>query len=406
MTRRLAVLLLILAAVIGFAVARRPGPVPPLPGTQALRETDSPAGTATWSSWPQAGHDAQRSGAATVTGPTTGHLRWTRQLEGNVTPGPVVAPDGTIVAASNAGVLHGIDPATGRDRWAFDGRGGYGLDLSTSPAVLPDGTVLWPGPHNTLYAVQRGRELWHLVLRGQPSSPAVTADATQAVIGSSDGVVTALRLADHAVLWQTDIGQTSYGSVAISPVDAHRSYQTVDNDLVALQDGKVAWRRSTGDLVEVSPAVGPDGTVVTGSNDRYEVAYRPDGSRAWRFRLGGQTYSSPIVTADGTAWFGDHRAYVTGIDIRTGRIRGRFRGESVQPRGGNTVGVWSSPLVDAAHHVYWGTRLGHIYGRAPSGEQLFDIATGATVDSYPALTADGLLVVGVTDGRLLGIADR
>ncbi|MEJ7583020.1 MAG: polysaccharide deacetylase family protein [Acidimicrobiales bacterium] len=30
---------------------------------------------------------------------------------------------------------------------------------------------------------------------------------------------------------------------------------------------------------------------------------------------------------------------------------------------------------------------------------------GATVDSYPALTADGALIVGVTDGRLLAIAD-
>lgn len=404
-TRRLAFLLAVLAALVAVLVARRPGPVPPLPGTQPLQQTGTAPGTSTWSAWPQAGHDAQRSGAATVRGPQTGRLRWTRRLEGNITPGPVVAPDGTVVAASNAGVLHGIDPATGADRWSFDGRGSYGIDLSTSPAVLPDGTVLWPGPHDTLYAVVAGHELWRLVLHGQPSSPAVTGDASVAVVGSSDGVVTAVRLADHQVLWRTALGGTSYGSVALSPVDEHRAYQTVDDALVALQDGKPVWRRRTGDLVEVSPAVAPDGTVVTGSNDRYEVAYRPDGRRAWRFRLGAQTYSSPVVNADGTAWFGDHKAFVTGVDVRTGRLRARYRGESVQPRGGNTVGVWTSPLVDAAHDVYWGTRLGHVYGRTAAGAQLFDIATGATVDSYPALTGDGLLVVGVTDGRLLGIGD-
>lgn len=59
--------------------------------------------------------------------------------------------------------------------------------------------------------------------------------------------------------------------------------------------------------------------------------------------------------------------------------------------------------MDNRHDVYWGTRLGHVYGRAPSRAILFDLATGATVDSYPALTGDGLLVVGITDGRLLAI---
>ena len=33
----------------------------------------------------------------------------------------------------------------------------------------------------------------------------------------------------------------------------------------------------------------------------------------------------------------------------------------------------------------------------------FDLALGSTVASYPALGSDGLLVLGVADGRLLGI---
>lgn len=40
-----------------------------------------------------------------------------------------------------------------------------------------------------------------------------------------------------------------------------------------------------------------------------------------------------------------------------------------------------------------------------TGRLLWQIETGATVDSYPALTGDGALVVGVSDGRLLAIAD-
>ncbi len=376
------------------------------PDNVALQPATGPSAVASWSAWPQAGHDGRRSGASSAHGPTTDHLRWTRTLEGNVTPGPVVAPDGTIVAASNAGVLHGLDPATGLDRWAFDGMGGYGLDLSTSPAVLKDGTILWPGPHNTLYGLDpTGHERWRETFRGQPSSPAVSADSTRAVVGSSNGTVTAFDVTagGHRRLWSVELGGSSYGSVALSPTDPKRSYQTTDDKLVALDDGHIAWTKKLPAQIEVSPAVGPDGTVVVGDNNPDEYGFHPDGSKAWTYRHGGQTYSSPVVTEDGTAWFGDHQGHVSGVDVRTGKLRGRFRGESVQPRGGNTVGVWTSPLIDADHHVYWGTRLGHIYGRAADGTMLFDLATAATIDSYPAMTADGLLVVGVTDGRLLGI---
>src|ERR1700712_796817 len=73
-----------------------------LPDTVAVADTSGAAAVASWSAWPQAGHDARRSGSSTAIGPTSDHLRWTRKLEGNVTPGPVVEPDGTIVAASNA----------------------------------------------------------------------------------------------------------------------------------------------------------------------------------------------------------------------------------------------------------------------------------------------------------------
>lgn len=407
MTRRLAVLLTCLAVLVGAVAVReeRVRRVAPLPGPQALVTGLGAPGRPTWSAWPQAGHDAARSGAATSRGPQSGRVRWSRRLEGDVTPGPVVAPDGTLVAASNAGVLHGLDPRTGADRWVFGGGGGYGGDLSTSPAVLPDGTVLWPGPHQTLFAVRDGEELWRQRFPGQPTSPAVAPDAATAVVGDTVGTVLALRLSDHAVLWRVALGGTSYGSVALSPTDPQRAYQTVGDSVVALDGGRVAWRARTGGLVEVSPAVGPDGTVVVGSNDAYEHAFHPDGRRAWRFRKGAQSYSSPVVGYDGTAWFGDHAAFVTGVDVRTGALRGRFRGEHVEPPRGPSVGVWTSVLVDADHDVYWGTRLGHVYGRAADGRVLFDVATGSTVDSYPALTADGLLVVGLVDGRLLGIGD-
>ena len=43
-------------------------------------------------------------------------------------------------------------------------------------------------------------------------------------------------------------------------------------------------------------------------------------------------------------------------------------------------------------------------GRPALRRRLFDIDAGATVDSYPALAADGTLLVGAEGGELLAIA--
>jgi outer membrane protein assembly factor BamB len=47
------------------------------------------------------------------------------------------AADGTIYAASNAGILHALDPITGADRWTFDsGYRAAGSNLSTGDPLI------------------------------------------------------------------------------------------------------------------------------------------------------------------------------------------------------------------------------------------------------------------------------
>lgn len=102
--------------------------------------------------WPAALHDSLHSGASVAAGPTTAATRWTRNLGAPITGGAVVGTDGTIYEAANNGILHALDPSSGADRWTFDGGGSFtaNQDLSTSAAILADGTVVWPGPNSTL----------------------------------------------------------------------------------------------------------------------------------------------------------------------------------------------------------------------------------------------------------------
>ncbi len=68
------------------------------------------------------------------------------------------------------------------------------------------------------------------------------------------------------------------------------------------------------------------------------------------------------------------------------------------------MGVWTSPAVDSVGNVYFGTVVGHVYGFGADGRRLFDLDTGATVDSYPALGPDGTLYIGSTNGLLYAVA--
>jgi len=333
-----------------------------------------------------------------VSGPRTGHIKWQRTFEGAVTPGAVVGRDGTIYASSNGGVLHALDPATGADKWTYDSHSTGGGDLSVSPLILPGGTVVWPTPGPRLLALSpAGALLWSLDLPGKPTSPA-SADGKRIYVGDTSGSVTAVDIASGGrhLAWSIRAGTISYGSVVTS--GNGRLYTTADSSLVAIDDhgpnAAVAWRQDPGDdITEVSAGLAPDGTALLGTNGVKEWAYHSDGSPSWNSpRI--ITYSSPAVTASGLAYLGDHHGNVHAFDTRTGATVANYH-----------VGaeIWSAPIIDKDYNLYIAGQDGHVHGLARQATVLFDVNLGSPIDSYPALTADGTLIVGARDSRLTAI---
>ncbi|MFN2523569.1 MAG: PQQ-binding-like beta-propeller repeat protein, partial [Mycobacteriales bacterium] len=351
---------------------------------------------------------AGRTSATAAVGPRTGRVLWQRTLEGAVVPGAAVGVDGSVLQASNGGVLHALDPATGRDRWTYDAGSAYGSDLSATPAVLADGTVLWPGPGSALIALTpAGRLLWREELDGFVLSPAVV--GSRVYVATSTGTVTAWDVTgpQRHRAWTHRLGGTSYSSPAVAPDGT--VLVASDRTVTALADrgrsASVRWRYRARDTIEVSLAVGDEGTVVVGTNGDDEIGLRPDGSVRWRFEKGDWSYSSPVVR-DGRAYFGDHLGYLDVVDVGTGRELHRDLG--IPKERGTTssgTGVWTAPLVDSAGNVFFGTAAGHVYGFGADGRRLWDLDTGAVVASYPALTADGTLVIGSTNGTVYGLRD-
>lgn len=367
------------------------------PGLAGVGELPRPA-----SDWPSAGFDARHSSATSATGPQTAHVRWTRRLEGDVTPGPVLARDGTILAASNAGVLHDLDPRTGKDVWTYDGGGSYGSDLSTSPAVVAGGVILWPGPGDRLVALDpAGHRLWSEQFDGQVLSPAVAGN-NRVYVADLAGHLTAIEVIDrsHRRLWRLRLGGTDYAGATVGPDGT--IYTAADQDLVAVRDlgrtGAVRWRFHARKLVEVSNAVGPDGTVLLGTNHDKQFGITPRGDAAWAVDIGDYTYSSSVVRPDGLGYFGDNMGRVRVVDTSNGKVE-----HTIAPLGAGAEKVWTSVAVDARGNFYWASTAGNVYGYRPDGTRLFRLGLDGGSNSYPALGGDGTLYLGSTAGTFYAI---
>ena len=352
------------------------------------------------SAWPMALHDPLHTATASATGPTTGHLAWTRNLGANVTPGPVIGADGTIYVATNAGVLHALDPSTGADKWTFDGGGPSGAsgDLSISPLVLASGDVLWPGSAATLFLLSsQGQLLWKHQFGGAVTSPTVAGTAVYVQTVTGDLAKLDVSGATPTLRWTTSLGAVSFASPVIAPNG--EVVTTVDDRLVVVADRggrpSVVWTRRFHGAVEVSAAVGADGTIVVGTNDPFEYAFTSTGAFKWKVRRNTQSYSSPSVSPDGLSYFGGNSGHLQVVRTSSGR-------PVVTDHG--LQGLWGAQVVDARGDVYFGTIGSHVYGYTATGRLLFDVPVAGAVDSYPAMTASGTLVLGDEDGNVYAFA--
>ncbi len=348
--------------------------------------------------WPGLLHGPSHFGNAAATGPQTARIRWRRELGAAIVPGPVIAADGVAYVATNGGVLRAIDVSTGKDRWRFDGGGSYGSDLSTGPLLLAHGTVIWPGPRDSVFGLDgTGRRRWVIRAGAQPLTPVRDPANGLLIVADMAGEIGGYRLrAGSSVpvrVWSRRLAASSYGNPVVAADGT--IYETAGTALYALAaDGRLRWKIATPMTIEVSPAVADGGVVVFGSNDRREYGINPNGRIRWRVPIGDFTYSSPLTLPDHRVIFGNHIGQMTVLDSDTGRLITRYRAKGQ---------LWTAAAVDDRGDAYFGSRFGHIFGFASSGRVLFDINTGSQFDDYPALAPDGTLLIGDQNGTLYAI---
>jgi outer membrane protein assembly factor BamB len=125
---------------------------------------------------------------------------------------------------------------------------------------------------------------------------------------------------------------------------------------VRTHDGKILWELPLGDELWATPTLASDGSIFVGSYDGTVHAISSDGVRLWRYVTGGSIVSS-VTVAEGKE-----------------------------------------------KTLYVGSADGKLYALSMDGKLRWATATGSPIGaSSPALTADGMVLVGNQAGNLVAI---
>ena len=297
--------------------------------------------------WPQFRGNPQLTGVASAAVPNTLKLLWTFEAGESIESSAAIAGATVYVGVESADLL-AIDLQTGKLRWKYRAQDGIG---ESSPLVH-DGVVYIGDLGGLLHAVRAtdGKELWTFKTGAEiRSSPIVTGN--RVLIGSYDSNLYCL----------------------------------------SARDGKLLWKFATSNYVHATPVISEGVVYLAGCDEIFRGIRIADGKQVMEISSGGYTGASPAMVGH-WAFFGTFNNEVLGIDVRPHRIIWRYENPE------RHFPFYSSAAAFPDRIVVGGRdKLIHCLN-AKTGKAIWTFATGARVDSSPAIAGDRVYV-GSNDGK-------
>lgn len=164
------------------------------------------------------------------------------------------------------------------------------------------------------------------------------------------------------------------------------------------QDGSVRWTYATGGNIVSSPALGDEGIVIVGANDNLVHAVQPgDGSVQWTFDTEFDVRRPIVVAEDGTIYAANEMGVIIALNP-DGTERWRFDSGLESP-------VTADMALAADGTLYagiGGSTQATLYAVNPDGSLFWMFSPNTSVRGI-AIGLDGLIVITDANGRIYGI---
>ena len=196
--------------------------------------------------------------------------------------------------------------------------------------------------------------------------------------------------------WRVNVGGPVAAQVTASP-DEHTLYaSTLDGSLVALsrEDGTKRWSALLGDRVYGTPLVHEDGTIYVGTDGKRLVALNPQGTVLWRLELDGEADS-------GGTFAKDTIVFAAGTFVHAAR-----RGGDLAWRFAAKGKVFTAPALTEDGLVIVGSQDHHVYALGTGGALSWATDLGADVDGAAVIGDDGAIYVGTDRGEIVRLEGR
>jgi len=255
-----------------------------------------------------------------------GTKKWEFATEGPISSSPAISHLGVIYAGSEDNKVYAVNAADGtaeRDEWPFATNG----EITSSPAIDSKGNVYVGSHDHKLYAIKSsGKKLWEFETGGIISaSPALyeSGDVNVVCVGSEDGKVYALNMADGSKKWEFDMKIPVVSSTAIDDQYVYVGANDAKLYAINLTEGTQAWVFLDADgSIRSSPLCGSDGTIYAGSDDYCLYAIKSsNGALKWRLPVGGRISSSPVMGFGGTLYVGSADGRLYAVESASPRLK-------------------------------------------------------------------------------------
>jgi len=368
--------------------------------------------------------------------PANGHQKWSYQTGNVYDQSPAVDSNGVVYIGCADNFVHAID-AGGSEIWRFPGQGGpfssiaigknqtlyfvatggsgyQGYLYAVGPP--PPSSPIWPmfrhnsfhtgkspnmGPttSNLKWSVDTGP--FSVNPAGLFSSPAIDASGTVYIGGNS------LRAyyPDGTLKWEFNSESSPFmSSPAIGNNGIIYAAELVGR-LYALDPttGREITRCGITNLIYSSPVIGPDGIIYFGSTNVGSIsgkvhAINPEPKpmpEIWTSTTIGPVSSSPAIGLDGSIYVGSTDGVFYAFNSPDGSLKWKYPSSGVSTLGA----IKSSPAVDRSGNIYFGT-ADRVVALKPDGSFYWEYVHGTAFDSSPAISQDGLVVIGTIGGYI------
>ena len=322
------------------------------------------------------GAQTEASSTVTQSARSAGILMWTfdpgAELRGRIATGA----DGSIFFITRDGALHGLN-SKGKEVMRRDADG-------SSPALLPDGTVIAMSSKSELAAFSKdGAILWHLEI-GDSEGPLATTD--RAIYASAGGDVVSISTGG-TLNWRVNVGSVTSAAATADGVVAGTSHGAVT---AVASDGGVLWTFQPDGGFSGSVAYSDD-VVYAGSvsGGVYAIDSR-SGSPLWHVNAAHAVTAGPAVAPSGTIFAGSDMIYGVTTD---GQVR--WKDSTLQPGDGGLIVLGNDGAFDATTADVGAVLMGD-GSYAWTSRSFGKITTAASSTS-------GMLYVGTSTGRIFAV---